>query len=120
MLNRGQTTGIAMNQQPAQQSTKQSIDQETQQSIQHVTTLQQWRRETLFTSAADYYADLLEHIACARRSIILESYIFELDTIGKPLLHSLCLAAERGVKVKLLIDGIGSYQCASEICRQLH
>lgn len=44
----------------------------------------------------------------ATKSIHVEMYIFRLDIAGKQLLHHLMLAAKRGLKVRVVIDGYGS------------
>lgn len=78
-----------------------------------------WQAEQLFVDGENYFNDLLCHITRARHSILLETYIFELDTVGEPLLKALSQAASRGINVQLLLDGIGSYSSAGNICRQL-
>ncbi|BCS35008.1 phospholipase D family protein [Luteitalea sp. TBR-22] len=44
----------------------------------------------------------------AQRSIDAQYYIWEDDTVGKALMGALVRAADRGVRVRLLIDDIGS------------
>lgn len=56
-----------------------------------------------------YFDGLLADIDCARFEIILETYIFSLDKVGNAFVKSLKQASERGVSVRLLIDGVGSY-----------
>ncbi|MEZ5538635.1 MAG: phosphatidylserine/phosphatidylglycerophosphate/cardiolipin synthase family protein [Pseudomonadales bacterium] len=67
-----------------------------------------WDTEQVFFSAADWFSDLLKNIQQAQRSIFLQTYIFSLDSIGEPLLQSLCEAAQRGVRVCVIVDGVGS------------
>lgn len=47
-------------------------------------------------------------IAAAEKNIYLETYIFDQDQLGYRTLAVLAAAAARGVKVQLLIDGVGS------------
>ena len=47
-------------------------------------------------------------------------YIFRLDLAGKQLIHHLSLAAQRGLKVRVLIDGYGSAAEDEAIARMLH
>ena len=54
------------------------------------------------------YPQMLEAIDSAERSIGLASYIFDNDPTGKLFIDSLCRAVDRGVSVRVLIDGIGS------------
>ena len=54
------------------------------------------------------YPQMLEAIDSAKRSVGLASYIFDNDPTGKLFIDALCRAADRGVAVRVLIDGIGS------------
>lgn len=67
-----------------------------------------WEEETLFFSGDAYFDDLLQGIGLAQETIELESYIFKEDQIGSKIVSALEAAARRGVKVRVLIDGIGS------------
>ncbi|MEM1112159.1 MAG: cardiolipin synthase [Pseudomonadota bacterium] len=51
---------------------------------------------------------MLDAINGAQDSIALLSYIFDADEIGKVFLEALLGAQERGVEVRVLIDGVGS------------
>jgi len=53
------------------------------------------------------YAHMLEAINAARHSVVLSSYIFEYDDIGKQFVDALVAAHERGVQVRVMIDGFG-------------
>lgn len=55
-----------------------------------------------------YYSKYIELIKKAQSSIHLQTYIFLLDDFGKRVASELNKAALRGVKVYLLVDGIGS------------
>lgn len=57
----------------------------------------------------DYFNGLLIDIDSASSEIILETYIFSLDEVGNAFVESLKRASSRGVSVRLLIDGVGSY-----------
>ncbi len=54
------------------------------------------------------YPAMLEAIRQAQRSIVLQSYIFDHDTVGKELAQALIEAHNRGVQVRVLIDAVGS------------
>ena len=54
------------------------------------------------------YPKMLEAIDSANRSVGLASYIFDNDPTGKLFIDALCRAVDRGVAVRVLIDGIGS------------
>ncbi len=73
----------------------------------------------LFFNPDEYFTSLTEDINQAQNEIILETYIFKLDTIGNQILSALVDAIARGVKLRLLIDGVGSYYDSSLIADQL-
>ena len=66
-----------------------------------------------------YFDGLLSDIDNARSEVILETYIFRLDEVGLAFVKSLQNACRRGVKVRLLIDGVGSYIDTSKLVRLL-
>lgn len=51
---------------------------------------------------------MLSAIASAKRSIILETYIFDRDQIGRRFVSALGDAVSRGVQVRVLIDAVGA------------
>jgi cardiolipin synthase len=51
---------------------------------------------------------MLAAIESAKHSIGMTSYIFDNDPTGKLFIDALCRAVDRGVAVRVLIDGIGS------------
>lgn len=53
------------------------------------------------------YPAMMESIAAAENSIVLSSYIFAYDKVGKQFVDVLSQAQKRGVDVKVLLDGIG-------------
>ncbi|MCA0256755.1 MAG: phosphatidylserine/phosphatidylglycerophosphate/cardiolipin synthase family protein [Proteobacteria bacterium] len=53
------------------------------------------------------YAAMREAINAADRSILLETYIFDRDEIGRDLADCLIAAHKRGVEVRVLIDAVG-------------
>ncbi|OOL19542.1 phospholipase D [Bombella intestini] len=65
------------------------------------------------------YPKMLEAIAQAERSILLCSYIFRHDEIGKQFVAALVEARQRGVEVRVLVDGIGSGYLYSPIIQRL-
>jgi len=54
------------------------------------------------------FAALLDAIGAARRTICFEIYILAEGLPGEPVRDALAAAAERGVEVRLLVDGLGS------------
>ena len=64
--------------------------------------------EYLTIDAAEYFRRLQEDIQQAKSSIECESYILENDSVGNDIVDALCVASERGVTVRLMVDGFGS------------
>jgi cardiolipin synthase len=67
-----------------------------------------WTFEKLYTVQDDYFHDLIANINAATFFIEMETYIFEKGVLADRVAKALCDAADRGVHVRLLIDGIGS------------
>ncbi|MFJ5368139.1 phospholipase D-like domain-containing protein [Bosea sp. CER48] len=74
--------------------------------------------ETLRTGDEAYGA-MLEAIAAAERSIILESYIFDRDPIGLRVADALIAAHRRGIAVRVLIDAVGARYSVPSIAGHL-
>lgn len=73
----------------------------------------------LFFTPEEYFSSLSEGIDQAQDEIILETYIFKLDATGNQILSALVDAVARGVKLRILIDGVGSYDDSNLIADQL-
>jgi cardiolipin synthase A/B len=56
----------------------------------------------------DAYDAMLAAIDRARKWILLETYIFDADAVGKQFVEHLAAARGRGVEVRVLVDAIGS------------
>lgn len=67
-----------------------------------------WDGEQIFSSAQRYFDHLIADINAAKSTIVLAVYIFSLDHIGNKLAAALKYAAGRGVKVRVVVDGVGS------------
>jgi cardiolipin synthase len=63
---------------------------------------------TLLRSGAEYFPALIDAIAGAEREIWLESYIYADDETGRAVADALIAAAQRGVSVRVLVDGWGA------------
>lgn len=61
-----------------------------------------------FVGGNQFYPAQLAAIAHARTSVELETYIYADDQVGNQFLQALIAAAQRGVKVRLLLDAFGS------------
>jgi cardiolipin synthase len=65
------------------------------------------------------YPAMLDAIAGARRSLCLSTYIFDGDDVGRRFADALHAAVERGVEVRVLVDGIGEKYSTVSIFRWL-
>lgn len=63
---------------------------------------------TLLNSGRAFFPALISAIEQARISVALESYIFDFNGVGEQVALALCAAAQRGVRVQVLVDGIGT------------
>jgi cardiolipin synthase len=74
---------------------------------------------TLLQGGSDYF-DLLEKIiAESKDSIHLQVYIFEDDQTGHRIVQALLSAAQRKVKVYLMVDGYASRSISDALIKQL-
>lgn len=55
------------------------------------------------------YPAMLEAIEAATRRILLSTYIFDNDETGRRFVAALAAARERGVEVKVIVDGMGEF-----------
>jgi cardiolipin synthase len=67
-------------------------------------------RCTLLRDGIEAFPAMLEAISAARRTVRLETYMFLDDAVGRLFARALIEAAERGVRVRVLYDAIGSWQ----------
>jgi cardiolipin synthase len=72
------------------------------------TPLLSWLEECIFLSGDDFFDHLLAHIEQARFHINLLTYIFRHDALGTRVADALVRAVHRGVRTRLLVDGVGS------------
>lgn len=79
----------------------------------------EWESEEVFHSGDAFFSALLAEFSRARESILLETYIFELDSLGLRMLEALKDAAARGVKVRVMVDGVGSPAWSRKILEEL-
>jgi cardiolipin synthase A/B len=74
---------------------------------------------TLLENGEVFFPRLFEAVGQARREVIIETFILAEDEVGEALQEALCHAAQRGVKVDLLIDGFGSAALSSAFLERL-
>ena len=74
---------------------------------------------TLLRNGDEAYPQMLAAIDAARASVALSSYIFRADAAGTRFIEALIRACQRGVAVRVLIDGIGGGYFFSRAYRRL-
>ncbi|MEJ6668658.1 MAG: phospholipase D-like domain-containing protein, partial [Alcaligenes aquatilis] len=74
---------------------------------------------TLLQNGQEFFPAICEAIDQAKKRLHLETYIFNLDESGHCVLDALRRASERGVRVRVVIDGFGSDVHALQIAEQL-
>jgi cardiolipin synthase len=78
-----------------------------------------WQTETLFNDGDAFFSAFENAIDEAKRSVHVETYIFDLDSLGRRILEKLASAAKRGVEVKVLMDGIGSSAWSNDDAKKM-
>ena len=69
----------------------------------------------LLNNGDRFYPSMLEAIEHATHTITIEAYIYWAGEIGVTFARALAAAAARGVRVKILLDAVGSASVGSEI-----
>lgn len=72
-----------------------------------------------FPTSKEALEAMYEQICAARSSIYWETYIFQNDTVGKRFIEMLKEKARRGVEIKLILDGFGSFWMENRILREM-
>lgn len=73
----------------------------------------------LIPSGGAYFCMLGKLIDGATHTIHLQVYIFSNDETGKVIIEKLCLAAARGIKIYLVVDGYASADFDKELMKKL-
>lgn len=81
--------------------------------------LRSGNRIALLVNGDEFFPALLAAIDGAQRSVLLETYIFADDEVGRRTVAALTAAAARGVEVRVLIDGFGGGDYARRLRRDL-
>lgn len=77
-------------------------------------------RIDLLNNGDEFYPVMLRDIAVAEASITIEAYIYWDGEIGRAFAAALAARAEAGVRVKILLDAIGSSSIGADILGILH
>ncbi|EJF91190.1 cardiolipin synthase [Bartonella tamiae] len=73
----------------------------------------------MLTKGDEIYNEMLQSISMAKRTIIMESYIFDYDKMGEKFVQALSEANKRGVEVRVLVDAVGARYSNPSIVRDL-
>ncbi len=73
-------------------------------------TLSTGDRLTLFSAYRAWIAQLVADLDRARREIVMEMYAFEPEGEGGLVADALLAAAARGVRVRIIVDGLGCHR----------
>ncbi len=79
-----------------------------------------WQHARLFTDAAEFFERMLACIDAAQECVDFEFYIFQLDALGERFVAALGRAAARGVRVRVMMDGVGSMEDWEALSNELH
>jgi cardiolipin synthase len=74
---------------------------------------------TLLENGAEFFPALTAAIDLARTEIFLETYIFASDETGQEIADALQRAAQRGVTVRVLVDGFGGREFVADMMSEL-
>lgn len=77
-------------------------------------------KEIVFVKGDLYFQALFADIAQAKQTIDLEIYMFANDTLGQKIAQLLVAAAQRGVAIRILVDGAGTVGWNAELYNLLH
>lgn len=76
-------------------------------------------QERLYTDNSQFITDLLVDIDNAQKSIDFETFIFAEGSLAERVAKHLSAAAKRGVKVRLMVDGMGALFWRAKFCLQM-
>jgi len=81
-----------------------------------------WRDDNrlhLLSNGEHYFPRVFNAIRHAKESVLLETFILFEDEVGKQLHQVILQAAQRGVKVEMMVDGYGSNDLSDEFINTL-
>ena len=73
----------------------------------------------LLCNGSAYFPALAAAISKAQHTIYLQTYIFEVDNAGIKIADALKAAAQRGVAVRVLLDGFGCKDMPKDFLKEL-
>src|SRR5262245_58840610 len=79
----------------------------------------QGNRVDVFTNGVQFYPALIDAIRGALETVHLECYIFKAGRIAHRVIDALCDRARQGVRVRIVLDAVGSFGTYRRIRRPL-
>jgi cardiolipin synthase len=76
-------------------------------------------RITLLIDGEEAYPAMLNAIAAAEKTVLMESYIFHDDPAGRAFSKQLRRQAQKGVQVYLIVDGVGTLHVSSDFFEEM-
>lgn len=73
----------------------------------------------LLENGEESYPAMLKDIAEASERVYCSTYIFQNDNTGKEFIEAFCAARDRGVDVRILVDGLGGIAYPPSVLRSL-
>lgn len=73
----------------------------------------------LLSGGRDFFPALIEAIDAAAFQVIVETYIYADDDVGRAVSDALIRAVARGVSVRLTVDGFGAGDMSAELAQRL-
>lgn len=73
----------------------------------------------LFTTGKEFFDSMFAEVEKARKYVHVEFYIFNSDTIGSKFIEILKRKAKEGVKVRVIIDDVGSWLMRKSSVREM-
>jgi cardiolipin synthase len=67
-----------------------------------------WAEESIFIDGPSFYHRVLSELGSVARTLDVEVYIFSLDQFGLQVANQLIELASNGVRVRVMVDGVGS------------
>ena len=77
-------------------------------------------QEKIYTNGSQYFDDLVSDIRKAKKSILIETYIFANDQLGRRVINELNQKAAAGIDIKILVDGAGSPYFSTTLASKTH
>jgi cardiolipin synthase len=74
---------------------------------------------TILNNGDEFYPAMLDAIAAAEVSITIEAYIYWAGEVGRQFAEALAAKAKAGVRVKILLDAVGSSTIGEDILKIL-